>query len=433
MALYTEKNFNEAHNPLSNYGGNDAFVKGQIYAINNGGDLYNYSNNLKSYNQALEDAKANDNDNFFTGIGDLFVGRGADKLKADMADEYVKAYSANPYEFAGNDYNENAGKIRTEQDFGQGRAFNGGLIGSLINPITQVGKAGADLASGIGGNWDAWNKRDHLSDVGALGETALTFAPFLGAGTKALKGASGLGRSVLTGAGYGAGFGLAGGLKDMGSENFNGGELALNTLLGGAIGGGLSAAGAGLGKVWNKYSQPTPSKSTALIPYSGGTNNNPAYQQALNTLGITGENLNRDTLGTARKAATKNIAKNVGYETAEGQAQRTAVNNAYQTLLDSLNGRGAAASANYVAPSLSLGQRLRNFGSNIPNMGRDLTNTKAGQKVANILKTKTGKVGAGIGGGLLLANLMSNRGGGEQEMTDEELQELYNYVYGGGQ
>lgn len=434
MALYTEKSFEEAHNPLINYGGNDAFVKGQIYSMGNGGDMYNYSNNLKSYNKALEDAKANDNDNFFTGIGDFFVGRGADKLKADMADEYVKAYSANPYEFAGNDYNENAGKIRTEQDFGQGRAFNGGLIGSLINPITQVGKAGADLASGIGGNWDAWNKRDHLSDVGALGETALTFAPFLGAGTKALKGATGLGRSVLTGAGYGAGFGLAGGLKDMGSENFNGGELALNTLLGGAIGGGLSAAGAGLGKVWNKYSQPAPSKSTALIPYSGGGANtgSTAYQDAIKTLQGYGLDPN-DVSGTLksahRAAAIATHPDKVGSDTAFKSIQ-----DAYNVL----SGKGGNTANRVVspvatAPNLSFGQKLRNFGSNIPNMGRDLTNTEAGQKVANILKTRTGKVGAGIGGGLLLANLMSNRGGGEQEMTDEELQELYNYVYGGGQ
>ena len=92
MPLYTEKSREEALRPLAQYNGDDTFVKGQIYSMGNGGDMYNYSNNLKSYNKALEDAKANDNDNFFTGIGDLFVGRGADKLKADMADEYVKAY-----------------------------------------------------------------------------------------------------------------------------------------------------------------------------------------------------------------------------------------------------------------------------------------------------------------------------------------------------
>ena len=433
MPLYTEKSREEALRPLTQYNGDDTFVKGQIYSMGNGGDMYNYSNNLKSYNKALEDAKANDNDNFFTGIGDLFVG-GADKLKADMADEYVKAYSSNPYEFAGNDYNENAGKIRTEQDFGQGRAFNGGLIGSLINPITQVGKAGADLASGIGGNWDAWNKRDHLSDVGALGETALNFAPFLGAGSKALKGATGLGKSVLTGAGYGAGYGLAGSLKDMGSENFNGGELALNTLLGGAVGGGLSAAGAGLGKVWNKYSQPAPSKSTDIIPYTGGVNMaDPKLQEYMKTLGVTGDNMTAESLNSARKQATKNIAKTMGYETAEGQAQRTAVNNAYQALLDRLNGKGATMSAPVAnsAPTLSFAEKLKNFGSNIPNMGKDLANTKVGNNVANLLKTKKGKVLLGGSAGLTLAGLMKNRNNNTGQLSDEEMQELYNYVYGG--
>lgn len=433
----------EALRPLSQYSGDDAFVKGQIYSLGNGGDMYRYSNNLKSYNKALEDAKANDNDNFWTGLGDFFVGRGKDKLKADMADQYVSAFSSNPYEFAGDDYNNNADKIRTEQDFGQGRAFNGGLIGSLINPITQVGKAGADLGAGIGGNWDAWNKRDHLSDIGALGETALTLAPFAGAGIKALKGggaiakagANTLGKTMLKGAGYGAGYGLAGGLKDMGSENFDGGQLALNTLLGGAIGGGLAGAGYGLGKVWNKYSQPAPSKSTDIIPYSGGGNMaDPKLQEYMNTLGVTGDNMTAEGLNSARKQATKNIAKTMGYETAEGQAQRTAVNNAYQALLDNLNGKGATLSAPVAtAPTLSFADKLKNFGSNIPNMGRDLANTKVGTNIANLLKTKRGKVLLGGSAGLALAGLMKNRNDNTRQPSDEEMQELYNYIYGGGQ
>lgn len=443
MPLYTEKTMEEALRPLSQYSGDDAFVKGQIYSLGNGGDMYRYSNNLKSYNKALEDAKANDNDNFWTGLGDFFVGRGADKLKADMADQYVSAFSSNPYEFAGDDYNNNVDKIRTEQDFGQGRAFNGGLIGSLINPITQVGKAGADLGAGIGGNWDAWNKRDHLSDIGALGETALTLAPIAGAGVKALKGggaiakagANTLGKTILKGAGYGAGYGLAGGLKDMGSENFDGGQLALNTLLGGAIGGGLAGAGYGLGKVWNKYSQPAPSKSTDLIPYSGGANtNSTAYQDALNTLKGYGLDSN-DVSGTLKKAY-HNASRATHPDKGGSQAAFETIQDAYNVL----NGKSGATKATtapiVTTPNLSFGEKLRNFGSNIPNMGKDLANTKAGTKVANLLKTKKGKVLAGAGGGLLLAQLMKNNNNNNSnsgELTDEELQELYNYVYGGGE
>lgn len=425
MALYTEKSFEEAHNPLINYGGDDAFVKGQIYSMGNGGDMYKYANNLKSYSKALEDAKANDNDNFLTGIGDFLVGRGADKTRADLADQYVSAFSSNPYEFSGEDYNRDAGNIKTEQDFEKGRAFNGGLIGSLINPITQVGKAGADLAAGVSGNWDAWNKRDHLSDVGALGETALMFA------TPASLGAKTIGGTIAKNAALGAGFGLTGGLADMGSKDFNAGELALNTALGAGVGGALGGALQGGSRLWNKYSSPAPSTSTAIIPYAGGANSTtPAYQNALKTLGIDGSGLTSQGLRNARTQATKNIANTVGYETAEGQAQRTAVNNAYQTLLDSLNGKGVTATASTL-PNRSFGEKLRTFGSNVPQMGRDLANTKAGTKISNLMKTKKGKIGAGIGGGLLLSQLMRGNGANSSEPTEEELNELYNYVYGG--
>lgn len=490
MALYTEKNFNEAHNPLSNYGGNDAFVKGQIYAINNGGDLYNYSNNLKSYNQALEDAKANDNDNFFTGIGDLFVGRGADKLKADMADEYIKDYSANPYEFAGNDYNEKAGKIRTEQDFGQGRAFNGGLIGSLINPITQVGKAGADLASGIGGNWDAWNKRDHLSDIGALGETALTIAPFAGAGIKSLKGggaiakagANTLGKTMLKGAGYGAGYSLAGGLKDMGSENFDGGQLALNTLLGGTIGGGMAGLGYGIGKVGDKLANIAKNNRTTAttenlvsslyddmgnpiakngVSYQDALKkagldqmNNPAdYQAISNVMG--GGSIPEDWIDNPSRVQNltnkiNTFVKELGGETNTPSKPGLVVYNGnnLQSLYDAINriktiptGVTTTPVTTYTTTGLS-DKRLGQIGQGIGDLIKDLPNTtknavskvqnsKVGTNVANLLKTKKGKVLLGGTAGLTLAGLMKNRNDNTGQLSDKEMQELYNYVYGG--
>lgn len=466
MPLYTEKTREEALRPLAQYGGNDAFVKGQIYSMGNGGDMYNYSNNLKSYSQALEDAKANDNDNFFTGIGDFFVGRGADKLKADMADEYVKAYSSNPYEFAGNDYNENAGKIRTEQDLGQGRAFNGGLIGSLINPITQVGKAGADLGAGIGGNWDAWNKRDHLSDIGALGETALTLAPFAGAGMKALKGggaiakagANTLGKTMLKGAGYGAGYSLAGGLKDMGSENFNGGELALNTLLGGAVGAGMSGIGYGLGKAWNKYTSSVDKDAVSkrLSEYAKGAGE---YQDKLNILKNEGLTGNKEELSKAFDVwskARENHPNSVSIPRLLGdgntQVSKAEAENIYQQLVeqamkektDRLN--KVTNAFNYVKekelPSLDLSSIPRKKASSISeglsNIKNNLFTTnpngrlsKAGTNIANLLKTKRGKVLLGGGAGLTLAGLMKNRNDNTGQLSDEEMQELYNYVYGG--
>ena len=80
----------------------------------------------------------------------------------------------------------------------------------------------------------------------------------------------------------------------------------------------------------------------------------------------------------------------------------------------------------------SLGQQFSNFAGNIPNMRNDLANSKLGNRVSSLLKTKAGKVGAGVGGGLLLASLLSGGGNAQDELTDEELMQLYNY-YGGGQ
>ena len=85
------------------------------------------------------------------------------------------------------------------------------------------------------------------------------------------------------------------------------------------------------------------------------------------------------------------------------------------------------------APTLSFAEKLKNFGSNIPNMGRDLANTKVGTNIANLLKTKRGKVLLGGSAGLTLAGLMKNRNDNTGQLSDEEMQELYNYIYGGGQ
>ena len=113
---------------------------------------------------------------------------------------------------------------------------------------------------------------------------------------------------------------------------------------------------------------------------------------------------------------------------------------AFKTIQDAYNvlsGKGGNT-ANRVAtpvatsaPTLSFAEKLKNFGSNIPNMGKDLANTKVGTNIANLLKTKRGKVLLGGSAGLTLAGLMKNRNDNTGQLSDEEMQELYNYIYGG--
>lgn len=361
--------------------------------------------------------------------GDFLKNRGiTDETDAYGNAGYFGNSSMGDLRSAGSEYNK--GRL-AQLEAGKGLFSGVPIIGDLLSAPTQVVSAGKDLAEGGLSKWQS-GKRDWLSDLGALGETGLDIAT-LGTAKGATAGAKTLGKTIAKGAGLGAGYGLTGGLNEMGAKDFDLGRLALNTGIGAGVGGGISGLGYGLGKVWNKYSQPAPSKSTDIIPYTGGGNMaDPKLQEYMKTLGVTGDNMTAESLNSARKQATKNIAKTMGYETAEGQAQRTAVNNAYQALLDSLNGKGATVSAPITtAPTLSFTDKLKNFGSNIPNMGKDLANTKVGTNIANLLKTKRGKVLFGGTAGLTLAGLMKNRNSNSGQLSDEEMQELYNYVYGG--
>lgn len=384
------------------------------------------------YNKALYDA----NKDYFDKIGVKDPSASYWNDSGQKTNDYTE--TMNQYGKYLNDLNKEKEDVAWKNRY---NIFGDGLIGGLLNPFHQAGTAVQDFVSSGTKEWDNGN-RDVLSDLGAIGESALTVAPMasglLKTGSGVAKaGAKSLGKTMLTGAGYGAGYGALGGITDMGAKNFDLGRLALNTGIGAAVGGGMSGLGYGLGKAWDKYSQPVPRKSTDIMPYSGGGNMaDPKLQEYMKTLGVTGDNMTAESLNSARKQATKNIAKTMGYESAEGQAQRTAVNNAYQALLDSLNGKGATVSAPITtAPTLSFAEKLKNVGSNISNTTKNVTNkvtnSKVGTNVANLLKTKKGKLLFGGTAGLALAGLMKNRNDNNGQLSDEEMQELYNYVYGG--
>lgn len=302
------------------------------------------------------------------------------------------------------------------------------LVGELLSAPAQVVSAGKDLAESGTSKWQN-GQRDWLSDLGALGETGIDIAT-LGTASGAKAGAKTLGKTIGKGALLGAGYGFTGSLNDMGAKNFDAGRLGLSTALGAGIGGGIAGAGYGLGKAWNKYSQPAPSTSTEIVPYNGANaaSSNAEYQNALNTLREAGiDTTSPETVNkTFKKFSLANHPDRGGSE-----AIFKEVNNAKTLYQDFLNnaGKDTAKSVAYTAPELSFSQKLKNFGSNIPNMGKDLKKAASGTKVAGLLKTKKGKIGAGIGGGLLLAQLMNSKKN-NQEMSDEE---LYNYIYGGGQ
>lgn len=362
--------------------------------------------------------------------GDFLKNRGiTDETDAYGNAGYFGNSSMGDLRNAGSEYNK--GRL-AQLEAGKGLFSGVPIIGELLSAPTQVVSAGKDLAEGGLSKWQS-GKRDWLSDLGALGETGLDIAT-LGTASGATAGAKTLGKTIGKGALLGAGYGFTGGLNDMGSKNFDLGRLALSTGIGAGVGGGIAGAGYGLGKAWNKYSQPAPSKSTDIMPYTGGANtNSTAYQDAINALKGYGLDPNdvSGTLKSAHRAAARATHPDkVGSDTA------------FKTIQDAYNvlsGKGGNT-ANRVAtpvatsaPTLSFAEKLKNFGSNIPNMGKDLANTKLGTNVAKLLKTKRGKVLLGGSAGLTLAGLMKNKNDNSGQLTDEEMQELYNYIYGGGQ
>lgn len=343
----------------------------------------------------------------------------------DDIDNYGKEGLLSSYDL-GNLEGQYTGSMRNrtgQLEAGKGLFSGVPVIGGLLSAPTQAVSAGKDLFESGTSKWDS-GKRDAVSDIGAVGETALDLAT-LGTGMGAKTALGTIGKSAALGAGYG----LAGGLNEMGKDA-DLGTLALQTGLGGAIGGGIAGLGYGAGKLWNKYAKTSPSKELAV--YNGGNAQGGAYQDALNTL--KGAGLDTTNPETLNKSFKKWVVQNHPDRGGSTELFQN-VSGAKKLYQDALNGKASATAsqmANTGPVRQSIGQQFKNFTGNIPNMRNDLANSKLGNRVSSLLKTKAGKVGAGVGGGLLLASLLKGRGNSQNELTDEELMQLYNN-YGGGQ
>lgn len=471
MALYTEKTYNEVMNPLKNYAGDNSYVKGYTNALQNGGDQYEYAKNYKAYKNALETGKANDNDNFFTKIGDFFVGRDLDKTKADYADEMLKQYndyfeqngydnSILPYYFDSGNYKSILNSAKTEYNPDAGRYMNGGLIGAMVNPFTQVGKMGVDAVTNLAGGQT--KERDWLSDLGAIGESALNLAT--GGGTNILKD---LGKGAIKNIARDAAVGGIGSalntVTQNGAKNFDLGNTLTSAALGGVTGAALGGALRGAGKLWNRYVNLSP--STDIVKYAGaGDNATSEYQNALNAL----KNVDIDTnsLGKMhsdfRKWAAKNHPDVGGDEKLFKQ-----ISSASDVLEKMMNGDAISSVANN--PTSNIGQvpitsaqKLQNLKGNIlntpkymansaSNLFSNISNNKFGKaiygaagrlsnssvatKAKNILSTNAGKALAGVGGGFLLSKLLNGGNAQNNKFSDDELEMLAEYYYNnyGGQ
>lgn len=368
--------------------------------------------------------------------------------------------------------------------------FGDGAIGSLLNPFHQAGTAVQDFVSSGTKEWDNGN-RDVLSDLGAMGESALAVAPFAGAGVKALKGGASvadaatktLGKTLLKGAGAGAAYGALGGLTEMGAKNFDLGSLLGRTAIGGTVGAGMSGIGYGLGKAGDKLANVAKNNRTTATTENVVSNlyddmgnpiakngvsyqdalkkagldqiNNPAdYQAISNVMG--GGSIPEDWINNPSRVQNltnkvNTFVKELGGKTNTSNSPGLVLydGNNLQSLYDALDriktiprGTTTTPVTTYTTTGLSnkrlgqIGQGIGDLIKNIPNTTKNVTNkvtnSKVGTNVASLLKTKKGKLLFGGTAGLTLAGLMKNRNDNNTgQLSDKEMQELYNYVYGG--
>lgn len=122
-----------------------------------------------------------------------------------------------------------------EEKANRNNYFGNGLLGAILNPFAQTFDAGMDA---ISGNYEG---RDLASDLGALGESALTFLPGVGMVGKAGKVGKAL-TSVPGLAATGAGFGGLEALRQGGSETQLQDVLSQGAM-GAAFGAGIPIAG----------------------------------------------------------------------------------------------------------------------------------------------------------------------------------------------
>lgn len=282
--------------------------------------------------------------------------------------------------------------------------FGDGLIGGLLNPFHQAGTAIQDFVTSGTKEWQNGN-RDLLSDLGSAGEVALDLAT-LGSGSGATTGAKTLGKTIGKGALLGAGYGATGALSDMGAKNFNLGQLALSTGIGAGVGGGVAGLGYGVGKIGDKYASRAQNTRTLQDLYKQYQNSGTISAKALG-----------DGVGGA-SAATAQQSPAVEWLLNRDDLAKTKAGQIIQGVKD----------------TISYNKMTGNSPVNkMKNVTNKVTNSKVGTNVANLLKTKRGKVLLGGSAGLTLAGLMKNRNDNTGQLSDEEMQELYNYIYGGGQ
>lgn len=380
---------------------------------------YNYY-----YNKALYDS----NKDYFDKMGvqdpsSSYWGSNGQKTNAlsDTMNQYSKYM---------NDLNKEREEVAKKNKY---NIYGDGMVGSILNPFHQGGTAIQDFVTSGTKEWDNGN-RDALSDLGAIGESALVLAPYVGSGIKAIRGAGAVAKGVDTASKLGkvgnavksfttahpalakvgksalgmGGWSALGAVNEYGSDIGNHiPETALRVGIGTTLGAAAGGIGYGIDKFANR-AKVTRDVSDLYQQYLRQQNGN-AITDSSKLLGD-GMGGATSVVSPAPRTATEEWLMN------RGNLAKTKLGQAIQGVGDTLSYRNLTG--NSVTNKLG-------------NLANKVKGSKVGTNVANLLKTRTGKVIAGGSAGLTLAHLLNNKNKNSGQPSDEELQELYNYVYGG--
>lgn len=212
------------------------------------------------------------------------IDKGWDSMDSNARADALNQYNQlnNSATSAGENYSNYFDAYNQEEKDNRYNYFGNGLLGALLNPIGQTVSAGKDLATGQYQE----NDRDVMSDLGAAGQTALSFLPFAGglarAGGAVGKIGAGVGKaanSIPGMAGVSAGFNVGENIRQNGAET-DLSQLPGEALSGAAFGAAIPIVGRAGGKflknrgakqVAEKFmTDPRNAKASAQLQEAGG-------------------------------------------------------------------------------------------------------------------------------------------------------------------
>jgi len=218
----------------------------------------------------------------------------------------------------GDQYSQTNDMFNQEEKAGKNNFFGNGVLGAILNPFAQTFDAGMDA---ITGNYEG---RDLASDLGALGESALTFLPGIGMAGKAGKVGKAL-TSVPGLAATGAGFGGLEALRQGGSETQLQDVLG-QAGMGAAFGGGIPIAGKMLkgrgSKVISKGMASRGMDQNAINQTMGAIPNKALYSSALRSF-VPKSTLGKVAAGGGAAYGINSLMNQGGQEPAMDQSMGT--------------------------------------------------------------------------------------------------------------